>query len=109
MIAPKLSALQARYGAQGLTVVGITTDSADKAALFAERNDMKYGVVVDGEGETSRAYSVSSLPTLFVVDRRGVVRSVEVGYEPSEDARLDQLVRDLLAEPTDPAGAHAPH
>jgi thiol-disulfide isomerase/thioredoxin len=108
MIAPKLSALQARYGAQGLTVVGITTDSAEKAALFAERVDMHYGVVVDSEGETSRAYGVSSLPTLFVVDRRGVVRSVEIGYDPSEDARLDQMIRTLLAEPGDGPATGAP-
>ena len=99
VLAPKLSALQARYGAQGLTVVGITTDDAEQAATFAERSDMSYGIVVDASAETTRSYGVSALPTLFIVDKRGVVRAVEIGYDPAHDARVEQLVRTLLAEP----------
>ena len=102
VLAPKLSALQARYGAQGLTVVGITTDDAEQAATFAERSSMKYGVVVDASAETTRAYGVSALPTLFIVDKRGVVRAVEIGYDPAHDAQVEALVRTLLAEPAPP-------
>ncbi len=44
-----------------------------------------------------------SLPTLVVIDKRGVVRDVAVGYDSSEDARLESSIRSLLAEqaPTD--------
>ena len=45
----------ARLGAQGLAVVGVTTDAAERAAVFAERLQMRYPVVVDDAGETSRA------------------------------------------------------
>ena len=102
ILAPKLSALQARYGAQGLTVVGITTDDAQEAATFAQRTDMKYGIVVDTKAETTRAYGVSALPTLFILDKRGVVREVEVGYDASHDGQVEQLIRALLAEPAPP-------
>jgi peroxiredoxin len=99
MVAPRLSALQSRFGAQGLTVVGITTDEAEVAAAFAAKSDMKYGIVVDAQGETSRVYGISGLPTMFVLDKRGVVRAVEVGFDPSGDAALEKLVTTLLAEP----------
>ena len=83
MLAPRLSALKDKFGAQGLTVVGITTDDAEKAAVFAEKHQMRYGIVVDKDGETSRAYGVSALPTMLLVDKKGVVRDVFIGYDPS--------------------------
>ncbi len=99
LLAPKLSALQARYGAQGLRVVGITTDDAEKAALFAQRTAMRYSLGVDPKGETSRAYDISALPTLFVIDKRGVVRDVAVGYDEGREAQIEALLAQLLAEP----------
>lgn len=98
MLAPRLSALKEKLGAQGLTVVGITTDEAEKAAVFAERHQMRYGVVVDKDGDTSRAYGVSALPTMILIDKKGIVREVFIGYDPSGDARLEATLRMLLAE-----------
>jgi thiol-disulfide isomerase/thioredoxin len=104
-LAPRLSAIQSRYGAQGLRVVGVTTDGAEKAALFAQRVSMRYPIAIDRRGETSRAYDVSALPTLFVIDKRGVVRDVAVGYDEGREAEIEALLQTLLAEPspTEPA------
>jgi thiol-disulfide isomerase/thioredoxin len=107
LLAPKLSALQARYGAQGLRVVGLTTDPAENAALFAQRVNIRYPIAVDAKAETSRAYDVSALPTLFVIDKRGVVRDVAVGYDDGRDAEIESLLKELLAEPS-PSGPAAP-
>jgi thiol-disulfide isomerase/thioredoxin len=99
LLAPKLSALQARYGAQGLRVVGLTTDPAESAALFAQRSGMTYPIAIDAKALTSSAYAVSALPTLFVIDKRGVVRDVSIGYQPDKDAQIEALLKELLAEP----------
>jgi thiol-disulfide isomerase/thioredoxin len=99
IVIPKLGALQARYGAQGLDVLGVSTEDAQDVALFTQRMAVHYAVAVDKHAETTRSYGVVSLPTLVVIDRRGVVRDVAVGYDSSEDARLDSSVRALLAEP----------
>lgn len=103
MLAPRLSALKDRFGAQGLTVVGITTDAAEKAAVFAEAHQMRYGIVIDNEGDTSRAYGITGLPTMLLVDKKGVVRDVFVGYDPSGDARVEAALKTLLAEAAPPA------
>ena len=103
MLAPRLSALKDKLGAQGLTVVGITTDDAEKAAVFAEKHQMRYGIVVDKDGDTSRAYGVTGLPTMVLIDKKGVVRDVLVGYDPSGDARLEATLKTLLAETAPPA------
>jgi thiol-disulfide isomerase/thioredoxin len=97
-MAPELSALDARYHAQGLTVVGITNDNAEVAALARDRWGMRYGVVVDRTGKTHATYGVSALPTMFVVDRKGVIRHVSIGAGRGETERIDAVVRTLLAE-----------
>jgi thiol-disulfide isomerase/thioredoxin len=99
ILTPVLNGWQARYGAQGLSVLGITTDAAEIAALTRDQFGMRYPIASDPRGETSKAYSVSALPTLFVIDKRGVVRDLSVGYDPGQDARVEGLVKALLAEP----------
>jgi peroxiredoxin len=108
LVAPRLNALKDRLGAQGLAVVGITTDEAEVAALFAEKHRMRYPSVIDKDGETSRAYGISGLPTMVLVDKRGIVRDVFVGFDPSGDARLEAAVKKLLAEPGPPPAPPAP-
>ena len=79
-VAPVLSGWQDRYGAQGL----------------------HYPMASDPHAATSLAYGVTALPTLFIVDRRGVVRELTVGTDPTESARLEALIRSLLAESPSP-------
>jgi len=111
MLAPKLSTLKNRFGAQGLTVVGITSDDAEHAATFAEHHGMTYPSLSDPKEETNKVYGIVGLPTMIVIDKKGVVRDVFVGYDPSQDAKVEQLVKTLLAEPAPkdaPAAASVP-
>ncbi len=98
VVAPELGALQSRYGAQGLTVLGISTEDPGEVGLFARQTLMRYAVGVDKHAETTLSYGVASLPTVVVIDKRGVVREVSVGYELSEKTRLEGIVQALLAE-----------
>jgi hypothetical protein len=45
-----------------------------------------------------RGYRAFALPTLFVIDRRGVVRDVVVGYSSERLRQVDRLLTRLLAE-----------
>ena len=100
---PHLSELQMRYGVQGLSVVGISTESTPEVALYAQNMGLRFPVASDPHAQTTQAYTVSSLPTLFVIDKRGVVRDIEVGYDASREPAIEALVRSLIAEPA-PAG-----
>ncbi len=98
-VVPRLNAIKARFGAQGLAVVGMTTDDAEVAATAAQRLGITYGVVVDEKGAASAAYGIGGLPTMFVIDRKGVIRHVEVGVDPASWDRVDQLIEKLVTEP----------
>lgn len=99
MIAPKLSQWQDAYGAQGLTVIGITSDEVAVAAQSSQAMGMRYAIGSDAKGETSAVYGVSALPTMFLIDKKGVIREVLVGYDPAHQKSLEKLMQTLLAEP----------
>ena len=99
LVVPKLGDLQARYGAQGLSVLGVSTEDVRDVSQFADRMSIRYTVGVDRHAETTRSYGVASLPTMVVIDKRGVVRDVDVGYDPTHDSHLESVVRSLLSEP----------
>jgi thiol-disulfide isomerase/thioredoxin len=99
MIAPKLSQWQDAYGAQGLTVIGLTTDEVAVAAQSSQAIGMRYAVGSDPNGDTSAVYGVSALPTMFLIDKKGVIRDVAVGYDPAHHASMEKLMQTLLAEP----------
>lgn len=98
MTAPKLSAWQSRYGAQGLTVIGITMDAPEVALQASVEMGIDYAVLSDTDGETTRAYKAFSLPTLFVIDRAGKIRLAVVGYSSAGLEKAESTLRGLLAE-----------
>jgi thiol-disulfide isomerase/thioredoxin len=99
MIAPQLTAWQSAFGAQGLVVVGVTSDPVEAASRAATALDMRYTVASDTSEDLSVAYSVRALPTMFVIDKKGVIREVVVGFDPTRKAEIEKLLTALLAEP----------
>jgi peroxiredoxin len=99
MMASQLSRWQATYGAQGLVIIGLTSDPPSVAAQGATAMDMRYAVASDPNGATFSTYGVSAIPTMFIIDKKGVVREVAVGYDPGRHKALEKLMQTLLAEP----------
>lgn len=94
---PKLNEWHDRYGARGLTVVGITTDSTELALEASVELGIGYAVAADLDGLTSRAYRANAIPTLFVVDKQGTVRDVMVGYSSDRLAEVEKTLAALIA------------
>jgi peroxiredoxin len=61
--------------------------------------NLSYAVASDPHEATAGAYGVSALPTMFLIDKKGVIREVFVGYDPSRHKDLEKMIRALLAEP----------
>ncbi len=102
---PTLNDWHDRYPTAQAQIVSVTMDSAGKAAQDAAQLGMRYPVLSDPEGQTAQLYQAFALPTLFVIDRAGVVREVSVGYDPRRLRALQKLVEQLMAEPAPPASA----
>jgi peroxiredoxin len=95
-----------RWSGRGLQIVGLTDEDPNLVAQFAQAAGVPYTLAVDPGSRTARRYAISAIPTMFVLDRSGVVRSVSVGVGPAELRDAEVLIERLLGEPA-PAAAPA--
>jgi cytochrome c biogenesis protein CcmG/thiol:disulfide interchange protein DsbE len=97
---PFLERLYERHGADGLTVLGISQDSANITRSFARRYGITFPLVLEGdEYPVSRAFDIMATPTVFLIEPDGTVAYATMGFmKPALDA-LGDAVADALAKP----------
>lgn len=95
---PFLDGLEAKYSAQGLSVVGLTLEEREMAvAAFLEAVPVRFPVVVDATGRAGEAFGVVAMPTTFLIDRQGRIAARFEGGDPKVHARIETAVAALLA------------
>lgn len=93
---PELMRWYRKLKGRGFVVLGVDKqESPHDVAIFLRRLHVTYPVVLDESGNVSTQYGVMGLPTSFLVDRNGVVRSVKVGIV--DPAYLTQHIKPLLS------------
>ena len=94
---PNLAELYALSHARGLEIVGISLDQDAGEMKDAVRdNDITWTVLSDHKGwdsEFARKWGVMSLPRNYIIDRKGVIRFINV-----KDAELVNAVKKLINE-----------
>lgn len=93
---PDLIDLKRQYGGQGLEVVGISLDDNAERILprFVHDFGINYPVVIGNEEIAAAFGHILGLPTTFIVDREGKVRSHFMGYIDRQ--RMEAAVTGLL-------------
>ncbi|HTO49624.1 MAG TPA: TlpA disulfide reductase family protein [Burkholderiales bacterium] len=105
---PFLNALDREFRDRGLQVVGINVDErADDALAFLRRYRANFPVAKDSGGACPRAFGVVGMPASYLIDRRGIVREVHIGFRDGEAAQRRAQVERLLAEPDPGPGGRA--
>ena len=95
---PKVKQVYAQYHDQGLEVIGVSCDNKPEAlAKFLSQNkDMPWPQLFDaskpGWHAVAQQYNINQIPAMFLIDRKGVVRSAE-----ARDT-FEKLIPELLKE-----------
>lgn len=101
-----LDGLQGDYRDAGFLVIGVNVDEEPEEALaFLERHPVDFAVGADRGGVCPRAFDVQGMPSSYLVDRDGIVRSVNRGFRPEAVPGLRREIEALLAEPSAAGGA----
>jgi len=66
---------------------------------FKKRFGVTYGFAISTTDDNDRNYAVSSIPTTFLIDRRGRVRFISIGSSDVEGAALNKMIKKLIDEP----------
>jgi thiol-disulfide isomerase/thioredoxin len=95
---PILTEVAEGYKDKGVAFYAINLrESPAQIKKFQEDKKLKFTVALDKDGATANAYNVEGIPTLVLVDKKGVVQSVHVGYNPGIKKTLAQELDALLA------------
>jgi thiol-disulfide isomerase/thioredoxin len=95
---PHERSLYERYQGKPFALVGVNRDE-DVAAgrRLEEKGDVRWRSFADGlTGEIARAYGVSGLPTVFLIDHKGVVQHVAIGLGPKTESDIDKKLETLV-------------
>ncbi|MEA2203254.1 MAG: hypothetical protein QOE77_30 [Blastocatellia bacterium] len=108
---PKLQEWHESYKEKGLVILGLTNffgrvegrtlePQAELKYLkdFKLKNRLPYAFAVADNNKNDVNYGVLSIPTSFLLDRRGVVRFISVGASPDEVAALGKMIKKLVEE-----------
>ncbi|MCE9520311.1 MAG: TlpA family protein disulfide reductase [Verrucomicrobia bacterium] len=96
---PVLSTWHNKYSSKGFMVLGVNVDD-DAAAMqaFLKKNNPGFPSVRDAQHKLVAAADVKTMPTSFLIDRKGVIRAVHNGFHPKDEAALSAKIESLLAE-----------
>lgn len=95
---PRVKKVYADYHDKGLELLGVSCDNKEDALkTFLEKNtDMPWPQLFDGTKPGWHAlatgYGIQAIPTMFLVDRKGIVRSVEAREN------FEEMIPKLLVE-----------
>jgi len=95
---PALQRLHERYAAEGLVVLGLSTDSEGRALVerYLEENGFTFPVAM-ADPETRRAFGeFRAIPTTFLIDRDGTIRHRVTGIfaPPALRSAVERLLED---------------
>jgi thiol-disulfide isomerase/thioredoxin len=112
---PRLQKWHESYKAKGLVILGMTNffgraegkdltkpQELDYLRNFKKTFRLPYGFAVADSEENDRNYAVASIPTTFLIDRRGVVRFISTGSGDEENLALSRMIKKVIEEPAPP-------
>jgi peroxiredoxin len=90
-----LQQISKEWSNKGLIILGINEgDPANKVTGFMQRYEIAFPVLMDGDQEVARLFSVRYMPTSVLIDKDGVIQVVAFGGFDTKE----QLVSKMLSK-----------
>ncbi len=96
-----------KYDADKLTIIGVHTPEFEaekdiqRVKAKVNENDLKFPIVIDNGAAIWKAWRTRYWPTIFLIDKKGVVRHYwegELHLDKAEGKRFAQRIDELLKE-----------
>ncbi len=96
---PLLDDLHQRYKDLGFTVLGVSNDIKKEDALkMLAEVPVTFPVAFDTNSKVSELYQLQSMPSTFMIDRKGNIRATFLGYKPGYEVKYETIIRTLVKE-----------
>ncbi|MDB5220863.1 MAG: thioredoxin family protein [Myxococcaceae bacterium] len=94
---PKLEELRVKYAASGFELVAISEDDEQNGVKgFGTTYGAKFPLVWDKDKSVANKWHPPAMPSSFILDKKGVVRFVHLGYHDGEEKVIETELKSLL-------------
>jgi thiol-disulfide isomerase/thioredoxin len=97
MSMPVLEKLQAEFAGNLVLLAVNLQEPVEEVQAYFERRKVGSIVLLDTDGQVGSVYRSDSIPMQVLVDQKGIIRHIQVGFFPSLDKLLREEIRKLLA------------
>jgi len=97
---PFMDKIQHKFKDKGLKVIAINLDEQrQQAKSFLEKNPVNFLIAYDnGMRNCAQEFNVMAMPSSYIIDRKGIVRHVHLGFKAGETEKLHQLIEQMVNE-----------
>jgi thiol-disulfide isomerase/thioredoxin len=96
---PLLDEMAVRLKGKDIEIVGLSIDEnqADAEQFLTRKSDWSLTLGHDRDQKTADRFKPPKMPTSYVIDREGVVRQMNAGFERSDLKKIESLLLELAA------------
>ncbi len=93
---PAIDLVYRKYNNQGLVVLGVDStiqDSMNNLTDFVDQLKPGFPILLDTQGEVTKAYRVQSLPSSYFIDQNGIIQEIVIGGPMAEALLISRIER----------------
>ena len=95
--APHLQALYEEYKDMGLVVLAIDLREPEIVVRsFRDQHGLTFDILLDAFGSVAESYQVEFIPSVFLLDREGIITWINVGFSPGGEVEMEQQILSAL-------------
>lgn len=96
---PFLNTINEQYKNQGLQVIAVNLDeNREDADAFLKDHPVNVTLASNEDGQCPVLFGVQAMPSSYIIDKKGKVRHVHLGFHTSDAADIREKIQKLLAE-----------
>ena len=96
---PYLNNLNQQFKERGLQVIGVNLDEKPADAQdFLSQYPADFMIASGATQQCAMDFGVKAMPSSYLVDRKGRIRHIHLGFKAGEAEQLTALIEQLLAE-----------
>jgi len=98
---PEFQELFDTYQDKGFRVLAVCVDKKEDTAAakaFADQKKLTFDLLSDVEGQLAKELMVRSIPTLLVVDSKGIIREVHLGWNRKPEFEYVDVIEEMITK-----------
>lgn len=94
---PFLNELHQQLHARGVEIIGVNLDETPADAdAFLAKYPANFTIATDNNQQCAQDFAVQAMPSSYIIDQKGQIHHVHLGFKEGEAGELQALVEKLL-------------